>query len=142
MSDRRFALTPQMHIQQQFVRYATVGLASNALAYLLYLGLTTIGVGHKLAMSLIYAAGVLQTFILNKKWSFQFGGATNPALARYVTSYAFGYIVNFLGLWLLVDLAGWPHQWVQAVMIVVVAIVLFCALRYWVFTPGAKVDRP
>ena len=129
-----------MHIQQQFIRYTAVGLASNSLAYVLYLGLTSAGVGHKLAMSLIYGASVLQTFFFNKKWAFQFGGAVSPALARYVTAYALGYIINFLALWLLVDVAGFAHQWIQAVMIVVVAMMLFGVQRYWVFPPDSKAD--
>jgi len=129
-----------MRIQQQFVRYATVGLASNGLAYVLYLGLTSVGVGHKLAMSLIYGASALQTFFFNKKWAFQFSGAMSPALARYVIVYALGYIINFLALWLLVDVAGFAHQWIQAVMIVVVAMILFGVQRYWVFPPDSKAD--
>lgn len=130
-----------MQIQQQFIRYAVVGLAANVLAYLIYLALTFLGLGHKLAMTLVYGASVLQTFVLNKKWSFDFAGATNTALMRYVVAYAGGYVVNFLALWLLVDISGWPHQWVQAVMIVVVAILLFTAQRYWVFPHSTKVDR-
>lgn len=130
-----------MQIQQQFIRYAAVGLAANALAYLIYLALTILGLGHKLAMTLVYGASVLQTFFLNKKWSFSFAGATNPALVRYLIAYAGGYVVNFLALWELVDRVGWPHQWVQAVTIVVVAVLLFAAQRYWVFPQGSEAGR-
>ena len=43
----------------QFVRYATVGLASNVVLYLAYLALTATGVGAKLAMSVLYLLGVV-----------------------------------------------------------------------------------
>jgi len=125
---------------QQFVRYAVVGLASNAFGYLLYLALTHLGMGHKLAMSLLYAVGVLQSFVFNKKWSFRFDGAATPALMRYASAYAVGYIVNLSALMLLVDQMGLPHQWVQGAMIVVVAVMLFLAQRYWVFPKLSRSD--
>lgn len=124
----------------QFSRYALVGVASNAMGYVLYLVLTRLGLGPKLAMSLLYGIGVLQTFFFNKKWSFSFSGAAAPALVRYAAAYAIGYFVNLLALMLLVDQAGLPHQLVQGVMILVVAVLLFLAQRYWVFAHNSKGD--
>jgi len=129
-----------MAVRKQFIRYVVVGLASNAIIYVIYLVLTRIGMGHKLAMSLLYAVGVLQTFFFNKKWSFRFDGAATPALVRYATAYALGYVVNLSALMLLVDQMGLPHQWVQGVMIVVVAVMLFLAQRYWVFPQLSRSD--
>ena len=122
----------------QFARYAIVGFASNVMGYGIYLVLTRIGLAPKVAMTLLYAIGVLQTFVFNKKWSFRFAGAAKPALVRYATAYALGYVVNLLALMLLVDQAGLPHQMVQGVMILVVAVMLFLAQRYWVFPQAPK----
>lgn len=130
-----------MAVHKQFIRYAIVGLASNAIIYALYLVLTRLGMGPKLAMSLLYCIGMLQTFVFNKKWSFRFGGAATPALVRYATVYAAGYGINFLALMLLVDQAGLPHQRVQGVMILVVAFMLFLAQRYWVFPQVSRGDE-
>lgn len=127
-------------VHKQFMRYAVVGVVSNAFGYLLYLALTSLGMGPKLAMSLLYCVGVLQTFVFNKKWSFRFDGAATPALVRYATAYALGYVINFAALMLLVDQMGLPHQWVQGAMIVVVAVILFLAQRYWVFPQLSRSD--
>jgi len=127
-----------MRLHTQFVRYATVGLATNALAYLGYLALTKLGLGPKLAMSLMYLLGTLQAFLLNKRWSFAFEGNTTRALRRYVSAYAAGYALNWLGLMLLVEHYGLPHAAVQALMIVLVALLLFTAQRYWVFARHPK----
>lgn len=129
-----------MAVRKQFIRYVVVGLASNAIIYVIYLVLTHFGMAPKLAMSLLYAVGVLQTFVFNKKWSFRFDGAATPALVRYATAYALGYVVNLSALMLLVDQMGLPHQWVQGVMIVVVAVMLFLAQRYWVFPQLSRSD--
>ena len=117
----------------QLVRYGTVGLASNALGYLLYLGLTYFGMGPKLAMSLLYSVGVLQTFVFNKQWSFRFEGAATPALVRYATVYVAGYAINFFALMLLVDQMGLPHQWVMGVLVLFMAVFFFAAQKFWVF---------
>ena len=124
----------------QFARYAIVGLAFNAAGYVIYIVLTRLGLGHKLAMSLLYGIGVLLTFVFNKRWSFSFAGAVAPTLVRYATVYALGYVINLLALMLLVDRAGLPHQLVQGVMILVVAAMLFLAQRYWVFPQASRSD--
>lgn len=122
----------------QLSRYAVVGLASNAIGYLLYLLLTYAGMGHKSAMSLLYAVGVAQTFYFNRNWSFGHQGRVHGALARYVIAYALGYLLNLGLLWFAVDRLHLPHQGVQAVSIVVVAVSLFLMHRYWVFAPSVR----
>lgn len=117
----------------QFIRFGVVGVISNGALYLLYLGMTHVGVGHKLAATIAYAIGVLQTFVFNRSWSFRDRGPTGPALARYVTSYLLGYLLNMAVLILAVDYANLPHQWVQGIMILVLAIFLFSLQKLWVF---------
>jgi len=122
-----------MNTLSQFIRYALVGLASNVLLYLLYLLITGLGLGHKLAMTLLYGLGVLWTFLFNRNWSFQHGGEAASALRRYVFAYLAGYLLNWLVLYSLVDQLGWPHQFVQGFMILLLAIGLFLAQKFWVF---------
>ncbi len=132
-----------MQITKQFLRYAIVGLVSNALLYILYLVITWFGVGPKIAMSLLYLIGVLQTFIFNKSWSFSYSGSAAPALLRYAIVYALGYIINFLTLMLLVDQAGLPHQWVMAGLVIFMALFFFAWQKYWVFSQvfGSRLSR-
>ena len=129
-----------MEVHSQLIRYAVVGLVSNVVSYLLYLLVTWFGMGPKTAMSLLYTMGVLQTFVFNKRWSFRFDGAPKPALVRYAMVYALGYAINFLALMIFVDQIGLPHQLVQGVMILVVALMLFLAQRYWVFPQASRSD--
>ncbi|MDP1652022.1 MAG: GtrA family protein [Rhodocyclaceae bacterium] len=122
-----------MGITKQFTRYVIVGLASNTFLYFLYLLITWFGIGPKTAMTLLYSAGVAQTFYFNRSWSFGHKGRASSALLRYIAAYAFGYVFNLAALLLLVDSWNWPHQWVQGVMIFVIAVMLFLLQRYWVF---------
>lgn len=117
----------------QLLRYGTVGVLSNLVGYLLYLAITSAGVEHKLTMSLLYVVGVVQTFFFNRRWSFRHHGAHGPAMLRYGITYALGYLFNLWALWLLVDVLGHPHQFVQAAMVFVVAALLFVLQKFWVF---------
>lgn len=123
------------HTLGQFTRYVLVGLSSNLALYLAYLALTDLDVGPKQAMSLLYVLGVAQTFVFNRKWSFRYQGSMHGAFARYVATYAFGYFLNLAVLWLAVDRLGLPHQAVQGVMILTLAVLLFLLQRFWVFSP-------
>lgn len=117
----------------QLIRYGIVGVASNAVGYLLYLAITAAGMEHKLAMTLLYALGVAQTFIFNKRWSFGHGGAHGPAFVRYCLAYSIGYLLNLAALFVLVDKLGYPHQIVQGAMILTLAVMLFLLQKFWVF---------
>ncbi|WP_310389528.1 GtrA family protein [Roseateles sp.] len=125
----------------QLFRYGVIGLSSNLVGYLLYLGLTQLGIGPKTAMSVLYAVGVAQTFLFNKKWTFRNDDSNGPALLRYFISYGLGYIINLLVLVLTVDQWGWPHQWVQGAMIFILALLLFTLQKFWVFKKPIKVTN-
>jgi putative flippase GtrA len=130
-----------MAMRRQLARYVTVGVLSNLALYAGYLLLTFMGLGHKLAMSLLYAVGVLQTFVLNKLWSFGHKGPSGAPLLRYVLVYALGYLVNLSALVLLVDIAGAPHEAVQGAMIVAIASGMFVLQKYWVFQPSTAASE-
>jgi putative flippase GtrA len=123
----------RQHALGQFLRYAVVGLASNAILYAAYLALTGMGMEVKLAMTLLYALGVAQTFFFNKNWSFRHSGTHGPAFVRYCISYGLGYVVNLAALFVLVDRLGYPHQIVQGAMVLSIAVMLFLLQKFWVF---------
>lgn len=122
-----------LNTSRQALRYATVGIASNLLLYFLYLALTAAYVGPKTAMSLAYALGVAGTFLANSRWSFAARQRSVGMFARYVCSYACGYLINLALLWALVDFGRLPHAPVQAALILVVAALLFLLQKFWVF---------
>jgi putative flippase GtrA len=123
----------------QGLRFMVVGLGSNVVLYLLYLFLTTAGLGHKTAMTLLFVVGTLQTFLFNKRWTFAHQGFLQASFVKYVGAYSAAYLWNLAALFVLVDRLGLPHQFVQGAMILVVALVLFLAQRYWVFRTPATV---
>ena len=87
-------------------------------------------------MTVLYAAGVLQTFLFNKRWSFRDRGPEGIALLRYCTAYASGYVLNYAMLAVFVDVLRLRHEYVQGVTVLLVAVYLFVLQRIWVFQGG------
>jgi putative flippase GtrA len=117
------------------IRYGLVGLAVNAAGYAVYLLATWLGAGPKSTMSVLYVAGVFTGYVGHRRWAFAYRGAIGASLARYLICHAGGYALNFFLLFWFSDRLGYPHQWVQAVAILVVALFLFLAFRYVAFAP-------
>jgi putative flippase GtrA len=121
----------------RMLRWGIVGVASNAVGYLVYLGLTALGVTPKLAMTVLYACGVAIGFAGNHAWAFEHGESVRRTLPRYLLAHALGYALNFAMLWGFHDRLRIAHQLVQAVAIPVVAIVLYLLMRSFVFPSRA-----
>lgn len=89
--------------------------------------------GYKTAMSFLYAVGVLLTFFFNKNWTFSHRGRFSGAFLSYVSIYIFGYLLNLGGLYFFVDKLGYRHEWVQGILIVLIALLLFLLQKMIVF---------
>lgn len=117
----------------QLIRYGLVGVATNSLAYLVYWVLTYGGLEPKKTMSLLYAISALIGFIGNRQWVFAHKDTLLKTGMRYLIAHLCGYTINLYILVIFVDKVGFPHQWIQALAIAVVAIFLFLAFKYFVF---------
>jgi putative flippase GtrA len=121
----------------QLARYAIVGIVTNVLGYLLYLGITALGLEPKKAMTINYVIGVAISFAGNRRWTFSHDGPLGGSLLRFSIAHLAGYALNFTILAVFVDRLGYSHQLVQAVAIVIVAAWLFVAFRAFVFPDRA-----
>ena len=119
--------------KRQAMRFFVIGSASNLIIYILYILLTSAGMGPKLAMSILYFIGTIQTFIFNKRWTFSHHGHHTKSFWRYVIVYATGYIANLTILKIFVDKLHYPHAIVQGATIILLAIGMFGSQKLWVF---------
>ncbi len=125
--------SPKTKTIWQFLRYSIVGLISNGLLYIIYLGLTWEGMGYMTAMSLLYITGTAITFHANRNWTFNNKDVPLPQLIKYILTYALGYLFNLLILWLGVIYLKFQHQPTQGFAIILVAFFIFLVLKFWVF---------
>ena len=118
----------------QLIRYGLVGTATNSVMYLVYLLFTYFSIEPKTAMTFVYFIGLSLGFISNRKWTFAHRGDSEYMVLRYVLAHIVGYFLNLIILFFFVDRLGYPHQWVQAIAIIIVAILLFIIFKYYVFS--------
>lgn len=117
----------------QLIRYGLVGVVSNVSIYIVYLLMTYLGVEPKIAMTFVFIIGASIGFAGNKKWTFAYQDNSSKTALRFLVAYAIAYILNLFCMWVAVDRMGIPHYLVQAVNIVVIAVLLFIAQKYWIF---------
>lgn len=128
-------------LQKQLLRFVLVGLATNVVGFGLYLFVTgIIGVGPKTTVSILYPVGALMGYFGNRQWTFSHRGHLLGSSFRYVVAHAFGYLLNILLLLIFVDRLRFPHQLVQAVSILIVALFLFVMFRVFVFPAASESD--
>jgi putative flippase GtrA len=117
----------------QLARYAAVGVATNVASYLLYLWLTRLGLTPMTAATFAFAAAVAASFVLNRNLTFRSRGDPGRSFRRYIGAYMVAYGADIGGLYVFVNLLGFPHEIVQLGLIVFIACGLFVTQKWWVF---------
>jgi putative flippase GtrA len=122
---------------EQLLRYALVGTATNGLGLVAYLVITYLGASPIRTMTGMYVLGATIGFFGNRMWVFSHEGGAYLSVVRYCLAHSAGYLINWLLLFFFAVVLGFPHQFVQAFAVLVVAGFLFVAFRYFVFPGGA-----
>ena len=118
---------------KQFAIYAIIGLTTNGLSFLVFAVLTWMGLTPECAISIIYPVQITFAFILNKAWTFSHEGRISTSAVRYLIAYIGCYVLNVTVLKFFSVYLGFSHLVVQAIAILVIALLLFLAQKYWVF---------
>lgn len=118
----------------QLFRYGVIGVITNVFCYLIYLTLTQFWGMPKVMMTVSYLLCAFLGFQANRIFTFNYEGQVGKAGIRFVLSHFLGYSLNFLILLSFVDHLGYPHEWVQAAAILIVALFLFLLSRFFVFS--------
>lgn len=114
-------------------KFAVVGVLSNAAGFALYCLVTWLSMPPLFAMTILYGIGVLIGYIGNFNWTFRSNRKSPQQVTKYIAAQLGGYGIDFVLLFWFAQRMGYPHQIVQAAAVVIVAIYLFVALRFFVF---------
>jgi putative flippase GtrA len=121
----------------QFIKFAIVGVLNSAIQYLVFLFLYSLtGTQYLLASIIGYVAGMINSYILNRKWTF---GSRNQKLltelSRFVAVNLISLGVNLGLLFLLVSTGVMVPQWAQVLAIAGSTLVNFVLNKIWTFAP-------
>ena len=120
-------------VQHKLTRFVVIGVVNNLVGYAAFVVLSLLGVAAIPAMSVSYVAGMVISFIGNRKWTFSHRGSILPALTRFLIANAVGYGINFALLWIFVKSFQLPQIPVQFFATGCVALCTFLMMRLWVF---------
>ena len=124
----------------QFLRFCMVGLGNTAVDFTVFFLLNQVGVLYLLAQVLSYSAGVVNSFILNRKWTFRMTRKTNVAeVGKFI-------IVNGLSLLLSSGMLYFLHDannmnlWIAKIAATAVGIAVnFIGSYIWVFAENKPI---
>jgi putative flippase GtrA len=123
----------------QFIRFNLVGVVNTGLTYAVYAALVLIGMNHFVALGADYAVGIVFSFAVNKRLTFQVTDRANLAMfLRMAGSYILLLAINALILWVLVDKNDVNPYLGQVMAVAVVALLSFAAQRILVFRVHRK----
>lgn len=146
----------------QFTKFAIVGclnvLVSFAVFYLLYIHLPLAGmildalhsrglmvrelfqtlniqsIDAAFANTIGYVAGMANSFVLNKIWTFEAKGRTARQMHRFVLLNLIGLVISTVLIFIFVDQLGFTYLVVWPVTIALVMILNYTGNKYWTFS--------
>jgi putative flippase GtrA len=125
---------PSPRASAQLARFLVVGLSNTTLSFLVYTALVT-AVPYWMAGALAFAAGAVNGYVLNRRWTFRAPDST-ASKVRYLMVQLGGLGATTCLLWLLVSADGVHRIWAYASTIPVVTVATFAANRVWTFGPS------
>jgi putative flippase GtrA len=113
-------------------RFILVGVISNGVAFVAYLLLALV-IQPVLAMTFLYGVGFIVSFIGNRSFTFSHTSALAPTVLRFTLMHLVLYTLRYGMFSFFVSYLCLPHQLVQAVATVVMAILSYAVSKRLVF---------
>ncbi|MDR3602280.1 MAG: GtrA family protein [Desulfosporosinus sp.] len=117
----------------EFLKFCTVGTVNTGVDLAIFAVLSSWGFSLLVAHSLSYACGGLNSFLLNRTWTFKQGGYTSGQLTKFL-------LLNFLTLMItyvlmvgVYNYLAWPMLISKLVAIGGGLVLNFVGSRLWVF---------
>ena len=131
----------------QALRFGVVGVANTAIGLgTIYVCLFWLGWSDVPSNVTGYTLGLLQSYVLNRNWTFRSRVRMLPGLLRFLAVFGIAYACN-LGLVLALRRAGVEPTIAHAAGMPVYTLIFFALSRWFVFTPhvpspAANLSRP
>ena len=131
--------SPRPSLLLQLVRFLVVGAGNTVLSFLAYTALVLAGVPYWVAGPVGFAAGAVNGYVLNRRWTFA-ARDSYRARARYLAVQVGGLGATTGLLWLFVA-AGTDRIAAYALTVPLVTFAMFTANRAWTFAARADGRR-
>jgi putative flippase GtrA len=130
-------------VVRQFLKYGVVGASNTILTFVIYSALVLLHVDYLAALVLGYFVGSLNSYILNRRWTFRAGHlAHTVAGTRFAVVQACAIVANLALLYVFVHDLHLPRIASQAILTIPVLAVTFFINRAWSFAHPTSPTPP
>ena len=126
---------------RQLIRFGIVGCANTLLSWCAYAVLASVGVHYLLASAIAWTLGALNSYLLNRRWTFRSRGRYGPEVGRFALVQLAGLALDVLLLDALTRDASVPHLVAQALVYPATTVATFLLSRQWAFSGLARVGQ-
>ncbi len=124
---------------RQFIKYGIVGASNTAITFVIYTVGVEIGVPYLLALLAGYLVGGLNSYLLNRHWTFEAGHLSHSSSGGRFAIVQGGAIgANLVLLYVLVHQLHVAKIGGQAILTVPVVVITFFINRTWTFAGEAS----
>jgi putative flippase GtrA len=129
----RPALPAVPPVLRQWVRFTVVGVGNTLLSWCVYAVLVRAGLPYLLASGLAFALGAVNSYVLNRRWTFGSADRHAPQVLRFAVVQGIGLGLNLCLLYALVQGARVHHLVAQLLVFPLASAVTFLLSRHWAF---------
>ncbi|ADY55945.1 GtrA family protein [Syntrophobotulus glycolicus DSM 8271] len=124
----------------KFLKYCLVGGVNTAVDLILFFLLSLIGAPLLIAQCVGYSGGFFNSFILNRKWTFQTYGPSGRQFIRFIGLNLFTLALTYGAIVGLHDQLQWPLMISKIISTVLCTGINYTGSRLWVFSdPAASI---
>jgi len=126
-------------LRHSAARFVAVGCANFVVSFAAFCGayhyLPLGGLGGRGAVAnvLAYGAGMVNSFVLNRAWTFRVEGHIVVHALRFALLNAATLVVSTLAVFVLVDRAHYPELAVWLPLTVVILVTHYVGMKHWIF---------
>lgn len=135
---RRMRLSDICRRGQSYWRFAVVGFSNTAVDFSVFTILKAIfHMNFFICQVVAFSAGIINSFILNKKWTFESQTArleTSVQLCKFVLVNIMSLSISLLGLKLLNGNLSVNIYWAKVAVTVITQAINYSGYRWWVFS--------
>ncbi len=125
----------------EFVRFLSVGVANTLVGLsVIYLAKFFFGADDLIANAVGYSVGVVVSFALNSRWTFNYRGPHLPAVAKFLVVTLAAYGMNLLTVMTAIHSIDLNGYIAQAIGILPYTVTSYLASKYLVFRAESELD--
>lgn len=117
----------------QFIKFSLVGVSNTSISLICYTIIVKLGLYYIIANVLAYGVGMVNSFILNKRWVFKSKNSVGSTAIKFTLVNLGALSASTFLLYLCVSIIGLNKILAQVVVTFLVLIINFSANKIWAF---------